>query len=146
MLIYREVQKKDVPAIARIESISFSTPWTKKGILDFLKQNNSICIVAEEFGKVVGYVGLYYVLDEANITNLAVLPGYKRIGVGENLMRCLMDKVKDLGVRGITLEVRESNEAAINLYSKLGFDSIGIRKRFYEKPVEDAIIMWKFKL
>ena len=146
MLIYREVQKKDVPAISRIENISFSQPWSKKGISDFIKQNNSICIVAEEFGKVVGYVGLYHVMEEGNITNLAVLPGYKRIGVGENLMRFLIDKVKDMGIKGITLEVRESNEAAINLYTKLGFDSIGIRKRFYEKPVEDAIIMWKFKL
>lgn len=146
MLIYRDVQKKDVPAIARIENISFSQPWSKKGITDFIKQNNSVCIVAEEFGKVVGYVGFYHVMDEGNITNLAVLPGYKRIGVGENLMRFLIEKVKELGVKGITLEVRESNEAAINLYTKLGFDSVGIRKRFYEKPVEDAIIMWKFKL
>lgn len=146
MLIYRDVQKKDVPAIARIENISFSQPWSKKGITDFIKQNNSVCIVAEEFGKVVGYVGFYHVMDEGNITNLAVLPGYKRIGVGENLMRFLIEKVKELGVKGITLEVRESNEAAISLYTKLGFDSVGIRKRFYEKPVEDAIIMWKFKL
>ena len=146
MLIYRDVQKKDVPAIARIENISFSQPWSKKGITDFIKQNNSVCIVAEEFGKVVGYVGFYHVMDEGNITNLAVLPGYKRIGVGENLMRFLIEKVNELGVKGITLEVRESNEAAISLYTKLGFDSVGIRKRFYEKPVEDAIIMWKFKL
>lgn len=146
MLIYREVQKKDIASIVRIENIAFSQPWSKKGIADFLKQNNSIMLVAEEFGKIVGYVGLYYVLDEANITNIAVLPGYRRIGVGENLIRYLIDEVKKRDIRGITLEVRESNEAAINLYSKLGFDSIGIRKKFYEKPVEDAIIMWKFKL
>jgi len=146
MLIYREVQKKDIASIVRIENIAFSQPWSKKGIADFLKQNNSIMLVAEEFGKIVGYVGLYYVLDEANITNIAVLPGYRRIGVGENLIRYLIDEVKKRDIRGITLEVRESNEAAINLYTKLGFDSIGIRKKFYEKPVEDAIIMWKFKL
>lgn len=146
MLVYREMQKKDIASIARIENISFSQPWSKKGIADFLKQNNSIMLVAEEFGKIVGYVGLYYVLDEANITNIAVLPGYRRIGVGENLIRYLIDEVKKKNIRGITLEVRESNEAAINLYTKLGFDSIGIRKKFYEKPVEDAIIMWKFKL
>ena len=75
-----------------------------------------------------------------------MLPGYRRIGVGENLIRYLIDEVKKRDIRGITLEVRESNEAAINLYTKLGFDCIGIRKKFYEKPVEDAIIMWKFKL
>ena len=146
MIHYRHMQKKDVDAVARIEKISFSQPWSKKGISDFLKQKNTIFIVAEEFGKVVGYVGLYKVLNEGSITNIAVLPGYKRIGVGENLMRVLIKMSKDFGVKSMTLEVRESNEGAIRLYNKLGFESVGVRKKFYEKPVEDAIIMWKYSL
>lgn len=146
MIIYRPMTKKDIQAVSVIEKISFSVPWSKKSIEEFFGQSNSVFLVAEEFGKVVGYVGMYQVLNEGNITNVAVIPGYKGIGVGENLMRDVINEAKKLGVKSMTLEVRESNEAAINLYLKLGFESVGVRKKFYEKPVEDAIIMWKYEL
>ena len=100
--------------------------------------------IDENTNKIAGYAGMWIVLDEAHITNVGVLPEYRGKGIGVMLMN---RQVKDSIIAGaikMTLEARVSNEVAINLYKKLGFTQVGIRKRYYEDNNEDAVIMWKY--
>lgn len=142
-LIIRPMQPEDLDEVCRIEVENFSQPWTKKGFLESinLKNNYYLTVLLEE--KVVGYCGMQQVLDEADITNVAVDQSYRQHGIGTFMLTKLMEAGAERGVAAFTLEVRESNMAAIALYEKLGFENCGIRKNFYEKPVENAVIMWK---
>ena len=94
-------------------------------------------------GSIAGYIGMLCVLDEGEITNVAVAEGFRRQGIGERLLSSLLQAGRKEGVDSFTLEVRESNSSARRLYRKLGFQEEGIRRNFYEKPTEDAILMWK---
>ena len=128
-------------AVAHIETLCFSSPWTAKSLKLLLRDGN-FALVAMEGEVVVGYVGVLLIPpDEFEITNVAVHPDFRRRGVGEALMRALSEKVFAEGQARISLEVRASNEAAIALYRKLGFSSCGLRKNYYAAPREDAIIM-----
>jgi len=100
-------------------------------------------MVAVKDGLVVGFAGMWIILDEAHITNIAVHPEYRGFGIGTMLMESLISICKIENVIGITLEVRVSNQRAINLYKKFGFVEEGIRKAYYEDNKEDALIMWK---
>ena len=103
-----------------------------------------VVAIDENTNKIAGYAGMWIVLDEAHITNVGVLPEYRGKGIGVMLMN---RQVKDSIIAGaikMTLEARVSNEVAINLYKKLGFTQVGIRKRYYEDNNEDAVIMWKY--
>lgn len=111
--------------------------------MDALQKTDAYYIVAVTDDRVVGYCGAYGVCDEADINQVAVTGNYRRSGIGERMVRQLLDGLKERGYLYTTLEVRKSNTAAIALYEKLGFVSEGIRKNFYEKPTEDAVIMWK---
>jgi len=129
--------------VARIEEESFSVPWSKNAFLESLKLEHSIFLTALYDGEIVGYIGMYKVFNDVDITNIAVSKEYRKKGVAKALMTEAFKRVKELGASGVMLEVRKTNLFAINLYEKFGFINIGIRKNFYEKPVEDAIIMWK---
>lgn len=134
-------EEKHLKGIAEVENRSFSTPWSEKSFSDELTNNVATYFVAISEDKVVGYIGFWTVADEADITNVAVLPEYRKSGIGSILLKetvsyCISEKLVS-----INLEVRESNSAAKNLYSKFGFIPIGLRKRYYSNPVEDAIIM-----
>lgn len=131
----------DCAAIAEIEKECFSSPWSKEGLIDSLN-NGLIIYKAEIKNKIIGYVGINTVLDEGSITNIAVLPEYRNKGTA---MRLLETLERDLGdkLSFITLEVRVSNNAAISLYQKMGYEKAGGRKNFYIKPNEDAFIMTK---
>ena len=133
----------DLDAVMEIEHESFTIPWSREAFINEIQQNHlSTYIVMEDDQRVVGYCGVWLVVDEAHITNVAVLPSYRGLGLGEGLMRKIMDIAKEVGARVMTLEVRVSNQAAQHLYRKLGFQDGGIRKRYYSDNQEDALVMW----
>ncbi len=143
MIIYRAMTSEDVPFISRLEEETFSMPWSEESFLQMITKEDTRYYVAEEDGKLLGGCGLWMIAGEGNITNVAVSSGARRRGVGTGLLKYLMTQGDREGVTAYTLEVRVSNEAAIRMYEKLGFRSEGIRPNFYEKPTEDAMIMWK---
>lgn len=130
--------------VAELERLCFSSPWSKKslGIL-CTDKNVGILAVDKNSDKVVAYGGMLSVLDEGQITNIATHPDFRRMGLGEKIVLSLIEYCKENGLVFLSLEVRESNVAAIGLYEKLGFSSAGVRKNFYTAPVENAIVMIK---
>lgn len=139
----RPMALEDIPTILAIEEVSFPTPWSAESFTSELKDNylaRYFCL--ERDGKIIGYMGLWNVMGEAHITNVAIWPGCRGEGWGEYLMRCVMNKMMASGVLRFTLEVRVSNTNAQKLYTKLGFKPAGIRKKYYSDNQEDAIIMW----
>lgn len=118
-------------------------PWSPEAFLQMITKEDTRYYVAEEGGHLLGGCGLWMIAGEGNITNVAVAKDDRRRGVGTGLLTYLMQEGNREGVSAYTLEVRISNEAAIHMYEKLGFVSEGIRPNFYEKPTEDAMIMWK---
>ena len=142
-MIIRSMEKKDVPEVSIIEKENFKNPWSEKAFLDTFLNKNIIYLVACEKERIIGMCGVHHILGEGEITNVAVKNSYKRQHVGEQMMTALMEKGRIMGIEEFTLEVRVGNKAAISLYEKLGFVTEGIRKNFYENPIEDALIMWK---
>ena len=136
------LKPEHIPQIATLERICFSEPWSEESILDAYK-NSTKFFVAEEDGKVLGYVGISCILDEGYITNIAVFPTERGRGIGTALLKRLFSMAGDISLSFISLEVRESNLAAISLYEKLGFKVEGKRKNFYRDPQEDGLIMTK---
>lgn len=137
----RYFKSGDEKAIAEIEKECFLEPWSEQSVLD---SANSDCtfVLFEQDGLLVGYAGLQTVLDEGYITNIAVKKAFRRQGIAKALIEELLKKL-DTELSFISLEVRVSNSAAINLYRLLGFKEEGLRKNFYQAPKEDALIMTK---
>lgn len=133
--------------IIEIEKLSFSIPWSRNAFLEELQNNRfAVYISAMANEKVVGYAGMWKIIDEGHITNIAVHPEYRRMGIGKKLLEELINISKKSGITRITLEVRKSNTVAQSLYIKYGFKPAGIRKEYYADNGEDAIIMWKENL
>ncbi|MBP3577598.1 MAG: ribosomal protein S18-alanine N-acetyltransferase [Lachnospiraceae bacterium] len=139
----RPMTKNDCEQVAAIEAVSFSMPWSLKAFTDTVEKDNFRYFVAEEAGEILGYCGFLFVLDEAEIPNVCVKSSARKQGVGKKMMNALIEEAKELGISILFLEVRESNAAARALYKSLGFAEDGIRKNFYEQPVEHAILMSK---
>lgn len=129
--------------VAALEKECFSMPWSENAITAELSNPLSLWIVAVDGDTVAGYVGSQSVMGEADMMNLAVLPAYRRSGVGKALVLELITKLKENDVFSLTLEVRASNEAAIGLYTDLGFTQVGRRPNYYSAPREDALILRK---
>ena len=136
------MQEEDAAEAAAIESTIFTQPWSRDGFISSLSSPYTIYLVARQGGKIAGSAGLWRTFDEADITNIAVRPEMQGKGIGEMLLRSLMEQGRKEGIVRFTLEVRSSNEKAIRLYEKCGFASVGVRKNFYSFPTEDADIMW----
>ena len=133
-----------VPQIAALEAASFSAPWDEDSIRAELDNPLALWLAAEDGdGAVLGYVGSQTCFEDADILNVCVAPAARRRGVAEALMTELERRLRPKGVEKITLEVRASNEPAIRLYEKLGYGRVGLRKGYYEKPREDALILQK---
>ena len=139
-MLIRNMTLDDIQATAEIEKKCFSLAWSEKSFEDSITRDDTIFLVCED-EVIVGYIGMYICFDEASITNVAVSPEYRKKGYGEMLVMTAKEAAKVSGAESILLEVRVSNEPAISLYKKQGFEELGIRKKFYEHPVEDAIIM-----
>lgn len=143
-LIIRTGTASDVDDIEALEQICFASPWSKESLLYELTENPmATYIVAELEGHVIGYVGLWAIVDEGHITNVAVSPDYRRLQVGSALIKTMLDVTIKAGIQHHTLEVRAGNEPAKGLYRKFGFEEAGLRKGYYEDNGEDAIIMWR---
>lgn len=128
-----------LPAIAEIETLCFSAPWSAQSLGMLLVAPNG-GFAATVDGAVAGYIGYLGVLDEIEITNVATLPDFRRRGAGRALVTALLDYAREGGFRRVTLEVRISNAPAIALYESLGFTPCGTRKNFYTNPREDGVI------
>ncbi|KAB7665566.1 ribosomal protein S18-alanine N-acetyltransferase [Bacillus sp. B1-b2] len=134
---------EDIEDVYKIETVSFSTPWSKEAFYNELTQNRFAKYIVIQYNEeLVGYCGVWIVVDEAHITNIAILPEYRGLKLGETLLRKIMEEAKTLGAKSMTLEVRMSNIVAQNLYRKLGFQNGAIRKKYYTDNQEDALVMW----
>lgn len=133
---------EDAWRAARIEAMIFSMPWSEQGFCTSIQSEDTEYLGVWENEELVAYCGFLQSFEEADITNVAVHPDYRQRGIAYAMLERLMEKGKQRGIERYTLEVRAGNTAAIHLYEKLGFVSVGIRKNFYEKPREDAVIMW----
>ena len=132
-----------VSAIAEIEKLCFSDPWSENSISSELDNKLSYWLVAMEDDRVAGYVGSQTVLGWTDMMNVAVHPDFRRRGIGEALVVQLEADLKTMDSQCLTLEVRESNAPAITLYEKLGFQQVGLRKNYYRNPKENALILRK---
>lgn len=142
-MIIRELRAEDVEPLSVIEARSFSMPWTAADFARLIEDRNSCYLVAEEDGRVVGCCGVTNVSGDGEIDNVVVDEAYRNRGIATALLRETLRTGYAMGVEAFTLEVRVSNAPAIHIYEKAGFVSEGIRPHFYEKPVEDAMILWK---
>ncbi|MBQ9014621.1 MAG: ribosomal protein S18-alanine N-acetyltransferase [Firmicutes bacterium] len=140
----RQADARDADAIYEIETLCFPDPWSRQSLREELESNpRAFYVVAEIAGEIVGYAGLWWILDEGHITNVAVKPGYRNRRIGSQIIETMLEHTTEQGIRHYTLEVRESNISARALYEKYGFQVEGIRKEYYQVGREDALIMWK---
>ena len=137
----RRMTMEDGAAVAEMEHQLFPDAWSEKSILETLEQTNTICLIAEKAGRTAGYLLAYTAADEAEIARIAVVKELQRQGAARALLAELESVCGSEGVKKILLDVRSGNGAARALYSSTGFKEDGIRQRFYENPVEDAILM-----
>jgi len=142
-IIIRGMLPKDIDQVVNIEKICFSLPWSRESFEKELANELAYYKCAVDSGKVAGYMGMWRILNECHITNIAVLPEYRNKGIGSMLIEKMIEICKCSEIDKMTLEVRKSNIPAINLYKNYGFVEAGVRPKYYVKPVEDAIIMWK---
>lgn len=144
---YYEMTEDDLPEIASMELEYFAVPWSEASIGHYMDQGNTLFIVARHASGsgyiVAGYIALMCILNESDLVSIAVRKGYRNMGIARELLDIAYDLAKKRGVELIHLEVRESNEAAIALYESEGFVQDGIRKGYYDKPREDAILYTK---
>lgn len=133
----------DLPDVMVIEHESFTLPWSEEAFRNELTNNHFARYQIMEYrGEPIGYAGMWTILDEAHVTNIAVRTAYRGHHLGEKLLRRMMDWAIELGMVRMTLEVRVSNVVARSLYQKMGFTPAGVRKGYYSDNHEDAIIMW----
>ena len=135
------MQPGHLDALARLEALCFSEPWSRAALQSELHNPHALFLVCERQGQPVGYCGMHWVLDEGDIANLAVDPACRRQGVGRALLRALLAFARQKGLVRITLEVRPSNQPALALYAAEGFLPVGRRKQFYRAPTEDALLL-----
>ena len=141
MITIRNMQVADALAVSEIEQEIFSRPWSYQGFVDSLNLGNTIFLVAEEEGRILGYIGMYLAKDEGEITNVAVMKQERQRGIGGMLLKEIKKEAERRAIARIVLEVRVSNASAIRLYERESFQNCGVRKNFYELPREDAYIM-----
>lgn len=138
----RSMEIGDLPRILEIEAESFTSPWTEASFLNELANPKTYYYVWQEDENIVGYAGFWKIFEEINITNIAIAKAYRGRGIGSAFVAYLKEKAGQLGAKAISLEVRQGNRPAIATYQKNGFYTAGIRKNYYTKPSENALIMW----
>lgn len=141
MLTIRRMKESDIPEVARLEKEIFPDPWSEGAISETFEQEQTLLLVAYEDRKLIGYLILYFVLEEGEIARIAVIPECRRQGVGARMLLELEDLCEDNGITKLLLDVRESNETAISFYTSYGFVQDGVRRNFYSDPQEDGVLM-----
>lgn len=144
MIVIREADPLDVDSMTQLDQICFAVPWHREDFEKELTDNErAVYIVAEDEEQIIGYAGLWCIVDEGHITNVAVHPDYRGKGLGRKLVNTmLVEARKKANTKNFTLEVRVSNTPAIKLYQSFGFEEAGRRKGYYSDNKEDAAIMW----
>ncbi|MBO5055502.1 MAG: ribosomal protein S18-alanine N-acetyltransferase [Lachnospiraceae bacterium] len=142
-MIIRELTAEDAEAVSRIEQETFSMPWSARDFLEMVEADYAHYYVAEADGEIAGCCGIRNMAGDGEITNVVVAEKFRQRGIGRSLLEYMLKKAPEFGIGDCTLEVRVSNMPAIHLYESLGFKGEGIRPGFYDKPKEDALIMWK---
>ncbi|HTQ09229.1 MAG TPA: ribosomal protein S18-alanine N-acetyltransferase [Fimbriimonadaceae bacterium] len=143
---FEALRVEHIPKILEIENRTNGAPWSERAFQNELTHRDRIFLVAIAGGEIVGYGGVWLVIDEAHVTTLAVDEPFRRQGIGEKLMIELLEKSKEAGMTCSTLEVRAGNEPAIRLYEKLGYSRAALRKGYYPDNKEDACVMWLYDL
>ena len=139
----RPAERRDVAELLRLEVAQFPEPWTRSMLLDEIENTQSRRYrVAVEDGVIVGYVGLMFVLDDVHVNTLGTLPSHEGRGIATALLRDGLDAARERGATRATLEVAASNTRAQTLYFRFGFHPVGVRRRYYERTGEDALILW----
>ncbi|MDQ0485163.1 ribosomal protein S18-alanine N-acetyltransferase [Guptibacillus hwajinpoensis] len=140
---FRSMTVEDIEAVMRIEKATFPTPWSRTAFYNEVVINHFATYLLLEVGEeIAGYCGVWVIIDEAHITNIALHPNYRGMKLGEALLKRAIDFAKSRGALKMTLEVRVSNTIAQNLYRKYGFEEGSIRKNYYTDNQEDALVMW----
>ena len=142
--LIQNAEKKHLAQLENLEKLCFSMPWTREQLESQLPDAQHVFLVAVDGESVLGYVGMMFVLDEGYISNVAVDECARRAGIGSMLVDGMLCRCEALSLLFVTLEVRASNDPAIRLYAKHGFEEVGRRRGYYEAPREDAILMTKF--
>ncbi|MFP4698337.1 MAG: ribosomal protein S18-alanine N-acetyltransferase [Eubacteriales bacterium] len=142
MIVIREMTNGDIDSIIEIEKSCFTNPWSKESFNQELRNRLSLYLIIAVNKDIIGYAGLWKIMDEGHITNIAIKKQYQSKGYGYKLALALLNEGKKRKIKRFTLEVRKSNISAIKLYSKIGFKKNGTRNNYYTNPKEDAIIMW----
>lgn len=144
-IAYKLMEERHINEVFQLSKESFNVPWSLQSIANELNNTLARYIVAEDLSTntVVGFVGVWIIAGEGDITNIAVHPNYRNLGIGYNLLSKLIELCSIMNCSYITLEVRCSNISAQNLYYKLSFKNLGVRKRYYIDNNEDAVIMGK---
>lgn len=142
-LTFRYMDLKDIEDVLKVEYASFTAPWSRQAFINELTSNRfAVYILIEEAEQVVGYCGVWVIVDEAHITNIAILPEFRGKKLGEALLSKVMEVTTKMGAVKMTLEVRASNHVAQSLYRKLGFKDGAVRRGYYTDNQEDALVMW----
>lgn len=138
----RPLSDEDLDVVSKIEECSFSMPWKKEDFKELIESNDSHYLVIEADGRVIGTAGYTFNGFEGYINNVVIDEAFRGKGLSKLLMEALLKEGRERNINEYTLEVRVSNTPAVRLYESLGFISEGVRKNFYERPTEDAYVMW----
>lgn len=141
MITFHNITKSDANELSRLDEKCFSSPWSESSFLREASNPLAQYVIAKTDEKIIGYAGFWQVVDEGQITNIAVLEEYRRQKIAQQMLERLIQKAKEKQISVLSLEVRESNLPAINLYEKFDFKKVGIRKDYYKKPTENAVLM-----
>lgn len=142
-IVIRKLEEQDLEAVSKLEEENFSMPWSVNDFREMVEHPDALYLVAVDRGIVCATCGVRNIFGDGEITNVVVREEYRGSGLGQKIIKELLKQGSTMGITAFTLEVRKSNRTAIHVYEKLGFVSVGIRPRFYEKPEEDAVIMWR---
>ncbi len=140
-MVIRRAEVRDLDGLCDVENACFSPPWSRASMESTLTGDGRCVLLAEEAGRTVGYASYWRVLEEADVLSVAVLPEFRRQGIGMALMGALLTQAKSESVEIVHLEVRRSNVTAQSLYERCGFAADGLRPRYYSRPTEDAVLM-----
>lgn len=143
---YERLVETHIPAILAIEEASNPAPWSERSFRNELDHPQGRFVVARMGDEIVGFAAVWLVVDEAHVINVAVSPEHRRKGIGLGMMAHVLGEAQREGMACATLEVRASNESAIQLYEKLGFERVSVRRGYYPDNREDAVVMWLYHL
>jgi [ribosomal protein S18]-alanine N-acetyltransferase len=141
-VVIRPMRRDDLGEVIALDHQCFAVPWSENAFAAEVHNVSACYLVAEARGRICGYLGAWIIMDEVHVTTLGVDPELRRHGIGERLLATMMKEALARGARRASLEVRPSNQAALNLYAKYGFQPVSRRPHYYTDNGEDALVLW----